>query len=450
MATCAGLVAANCARGGHGGDSTNRSEVERLKAEAEEDRREEEEWEEEKRKMNPVLRLLAELLDIVNSTTVQTLMYIVFVFVFQMLTETVRNPKLEFYFDKMVSDTFIENHFDSSHNTLESIRRTADIWEWGNNVLWPGFFANLGPCNANGDVGSKGWGANSGKGCNDDVWPDGDGSFHMTDATAYTVPELVHRMDQLDWTDGLIIKQGRVQATPSTQCETKQLSGVCYPELQAYGPLVTGGARESKTSFGFNWTHPEEELSQPWVWLSDEYLGASKEGQMSAALPSMRLMPTGGFVSTIIPFFSVDWLDEERGKCDPAAGHVTWYRDHYVNTTTENKRAAFYCVRLSWNGVDCHQVCDPTHIGKEEQFLTLKGRNTGVVRDAVELFWNDMKRAHYIDAHTRVVTIQMQLRSNHIGVRYRTPARDSNTQALLTTSLPVRLLTRSGPVPGQA
>ena len=81
-------------------------------------------------------------------------MYIVFVFVFQMLTETVRNPKLEFYFDKMVSDTFIENHFDSSHNTLESVRRTADIWEWGNTVLWPGLFANIGPCGAG--VGNRG------------------------------------------------------------------------------------------------------------------------------------------------------------------------------------------------------------------------------------------------------------------------------------------------------
>ena len=50
---------------------------------------------------------------------------------------------------------------------------------------------------------------------------------------------------------------------------------------------------------------------------------------------------------------------------------------------------------------------------------TLKGRNTGVVRAAVEVFWNDMKRAHFIDAHTRVMTITMQLNSNHIGIRYR-------------------------------
>lgn len=34
----------------------------------------------------------------------------------------------------MIADTFIDNHFDSSHNTFNSIRRTADIYEWGNNV----------------------------------------------------------------------------------------------------------------------------------------------------------------------------------------------------------------------------------------------------------------------------------------------------------------------------
>ena len=233
MATAACIVAANAARQrGGDGDSTNRSEVAELRRKQEEKEREEEE-EEARKKMNPVVRLLAELLDIVNSTTVQTLMYIVFVFVFQMLTETLRNPKLEFYFDKLITDTFIENHFDSSHNTFESVRRTADIWEWGNTVLWPGFFANLGPCGGNPGGSLQGPGQ---KECNDDVWPDGDGSFHMEGATAYTIPELVMNMDMLDWTDGLIIKQGRVQATPSTKCETKQLSGVCYPELQARPP----------------------------------------------------------------------------------------------------------------------------------------------------------------------------------------------------------------------
>ena len=75
------------------------------------------------------------------------------VFVFQMLTDSLRLRE-EYHFDKMVADTFLENHFDASHNTFESIRRVADIYEWGNNVLIPGLFANAGPCGSS--VGAPG------------------------------------------------------------------------------------------------------------------------------------------------------------------------------------------------------------------------------------------------------------------------------------------------------
>ena len=64
---------------------------------------------------------------------------------------------------------------------------------------------------------------------------------------------------------------------------------------------------------------------------------------------------------------------------------MTWYKHTYINATSINKRAAFYCLRLSWNGVQCHQLCDPTDIGAEQQMNTLEGRNTGVVRHQVEL-----------------------------------------------------------------
>ena len=37
------------------------------------------------------------------------------------------------------------------------------------------------------------------KRCNDDAWPDGEGTFAMTDATPFGVKELVKRMDQFDW-----------------------------------------------------------------------------------------------------------------------------------------------------------------------------------------------------------------------------------------------------------
>ena len=180
---------------------------------------------------NPIVRGFNKVMEIVNHTAVQTTLYIVFVYVFQTLAETVRQPKLEFYFDKMIQDTFVENHFDGSHNAFSDVRRLADIWEWGNNVLWPGFFANAGPC---GDVGNR----NGIKTCNDDAWPDGEGSFHMDGATPFSIPELVKWMDLNDWTDGVIIKTARVAGTSPETCSTQQLSGVCYPEL-----LPAGSAR---------------------------------------------------------------------------------------------------------------------------------------------------------------------------------------------------------------
>ena len=67
-----------------------------------------------------------------------------------------------------------------------------------------------------------------------------------------------------------------------------------------------------------------------------------------------------------LPVCSTSWLEEQRGLCDPAEGEVTWYKHTYINATSINKRAAFYCLRLSWNGVQCHQLCDPTDIGAEQ------------------------------------------------------------------------------------
>ena len=111
---------------------------------------EEEEW---KPHPNPFIRLILFILSILDSITVQTILYIAFVYLFQNLTDSMRMTE-EYYVDKHVMDRIVENNFDSSHNTFNSIRRTADIREWGNNVLIPGLFANAGPCAA--DVGGTG------------------------------------------------------------------------------------------------------------------------------------------------------------------------------------------------------------------------------------------------------------------------------------------------------
>ena len=87
-----------------------------------------------------------------------------------------------------------------------------------------------------------------------------------------------------------------------------------------------------------------------------------------------------------VPFVSDTLLPEQRGEADA----VVDYRAHNLNRTNGHERAANYlCVRLSWNGVHIHQLCDPNDAA---------GRTTGVVRAAVENFFHDLKRAHFIDA----------------------------------------------------
>ena len=145
---------------------------------------------------------LEQMIELLNSTALQTTMYLIFVVIFQSLADCVRMPE-EYYFDKVVGNRIIENYFDSAHNSFVSIRRIADIYEWGNNVLIPGLFADMGPCSE--DVGLPS--ALGAKGCNDDAWPDGEGSFQVNGATPLGLDELVKRMDQFDFTEGIYVKQ---------------------------------------------------------------------------------------------------------------------------------------------------------------------------------------------------------------------------------------------------
>mmetsp|Transcript_32381 Transcript_32381/g.84942 ORF Transcript_32381/g.84942 Transcript_32381/m.84942 type:complete len:253 (-) Transcript_32381:1912-2670(-) len=189
-------------------------------------------------------------------------------------------------------DRFIHNRFDDAHNTFESVRRIADIYEWGNNVLWPGFFADMGPCNERVGLPNTQYT----KGCNDDVWPDGEGPFQLDGATPLEMDELVRRMDQLDWTDGVIIRQAR--SAPQNCAGLHQL-GQCYPELEF------GVHPSSQTTYGYNVTHPDEEAEIKWRYFSSDELGANPNGQMSAALPSMKTYEMDGFIALAIPFLCV-------------------------------------------------------------------------------------------------------------------------------------------------
>ena len=365
------------------------------------------------RSNNPLVRCVCFLVDdVINSMALQTALYLAFVVLFQLITASLRKRD-EFYLDKHFMDKIVENTFDSAHNTFASIRRTADIWEWGNTVLWPGLFGDNGPC-----TGTPGSNIHP-KSCVDEVWPDGDGSFHLEGATHYEIKALVENMDNVDWTEGIVFKQARVG--PSSDCTTHQL-GECYPDLKP--------GTYSTASFGYNWTHPNMPLSQPYTYFTKEQLGASPGGVSSANFASLNNYDSSGFVAIVIPFFSEVYLPLEEGEAkgwdassgdamgDSASGEslqsptVTDYRKYYVNTTN-GKSANYYCVRLSPNGRHIKQLCDPGTNGNGT------GALTGAVREAVELMWGDMKRGHWIDMQTRVVTLTFQLKSNNVGIRMR-------------------------------
>ena len=160
--------------------------------------KEEEDSKEDEKPKGKIRRCLGSVMDFLDQTWLQTLQYILFLYTFQSLVATLRKSE-EFYLDKYITDTFITNTFDANHNTLASIRRVADIWEWTSNVFVPGLFSNA-------DEGE--W------------WPDGDGAFSLQGATPMSTSDVVNEMNAFDWTQGIIFKQA---ATPRiSTCHTKQ------------------------------------------------------------------------------------------------------------------------------------------------------------------------------------------------------------------------------------
>ena len=80
----------------------------------------------------PLGRCVGTILEVLDSTALQTIQYLVFLFAFQSLTQSFRPPAMERHFFKFISDTFIVNTFDSNHNQFDDIRRVSDIYEWIN------------------------------------------------------------------------------------------------------------------------------------------------------------------------------------------------------------------------------------------------------------------------------------------------------------------------------
>ena len=356
-----------------------------------------------------------------NLKAVQICLYLLFVLMFQNLTETMRLPA-EYLLDKHFVDTFLEGKFDpNNQDRFVDIRRQHELWEWGNTVLWPGFLGNS-DANCVYDVGGRfnasvmnvstpplepsEWDADS---CNDDVWPDGTGVFSTNrSATAFTVKEVVDRMDAYDWTGGIAIWQARAQTVGMGVCNSPTISGECRPELDQSEPDSL--QYEDTESFGYNWTNASASgLSNPFRYYSAAEAGTLPNGPVSGNPASFRRYPSGGYLSLVIPFFSETYLPDQRG----VAEDVLDFRNHRVTRLTPGRTARYYCVRIVWNGDFMHQLCDPNDGN------VVPPRTTGRIRASVTEFWNDLKRAHYIDSATRVVTITWSASSNAAAVTSR-------------------------------
>ena len=353
---------------------------------------------------------------VIHSMPWRLLMHILFLTSMCGIASNLRSVD-EMLMTKHLRDTIVTNMFDSSHNTFSDIRRTPDLWEWGNTVLIPGLFhaqTNNGPCEskleqtligvAAGQIAST---LKAKRSCTEG-WPDGDGSFHLgadadgpssspRDSTAFTVAEIAELMDDVDWTDGMSIRTMRVQS--STSCLSSTYSPTCRREFvnqdfDGQSSMVSTADYGSGLTFKH---YTAEQLGGP---------GTVQTGNIIS--PEVKI-DGGGYMAVVIPFFSTAFIAEARGTAasvpfDPTA------TDSTIVTRTNGKTPAYFCVRLSHNGEDVVQICDPNDGN---------GRTTGVVRAAVEAFWNDLKRSHFVDLQTRELIFTIQMRSNNQGVAAR-------------------------------
>jgi hypothetical protein len=116
----------------------------------------------------------------------------------------------------------------------------------------------------------------------------------------------------------------------------------------------------------------------PWKFYTVAEMGSDPTGQSSASVDSQyNSVPSSGFVSLIIPFFSGTYLPEEKGPFS----EVTDHRPLMYEVTSGKVKPNFYCIRLSWDGEQVHQVCDPNDEA---------GDTTVVVSEAVLQFFQKL------------------------------------------------------------
>ena len=178
-----------------------------------------------------------------------------------------------------------------------------------------------------------------------------------------------------------------------------EASSTCYAGHECYG---SGEGADAEGNGGSKETYGVGAMAGQFKWWDAADLGANPTGTASASQLSYRTFSSGGFASMFMPFFSERLLPDEEGTYDQVHDH----RLHEA-TPTNGKMPTYYCARATHNGHHIKQRCN-----------TQPSANNAVARDLMTETLDAMKKGHWIDHRTRLISITMQMRNNNAGVRF--------------------------------
>ena len=316
-------------------------------------------------------RWIRRTLEFLNLTGLQFTQYLVMLYVFQSLSGTIRTQN-EFYFDMFISSQAVANTYDHRHYSLRKAQTYGDIYKWMENALTPVLFHNA----AEGQA-----------------WPDGDGLFSQTGATAYSTHDMVDEANIFGKPQGIVFKQLRMHAIDGASCYANHS---CYAQLD--------GLDEPGDRTPFGRSNGETNMSSGhFKWWSREELGANLGGVASASHISGRLYSSSGFIAAFRPFFSDTYLPPEEGETPKA---VIDFRP-FEATASNGRTATYSCARYTTNGNHTVQRCDPGH-----------DASTGVTRAMFDELIRYLKRGHWIDRQTALVSVNMNGENSGTGIRF--------------------------------
>ena len=172
----------------------------------------------------------------------------------------------------------------------------------------------------------------------------------------------------------------------------------CYTNHSCYVPPPTMLHDGDTQPFGFG-----PNGTGHFRWWSAEDLGADPNGEVSGSHLSGKVYSSGGFIAAFRPFFSEVYLPDESG---PLQSHITDFRA-YEATPSNGRVARYQCARYTTNGHHAVQRCDPGVDG-----------STGVTRAMMEELLDFLKKAHFVDRQTALLTVSSQVRNTNAGIRF--------------------------------